>query len=67
LPARYGRGLDELPDGLLDAFDATLVRSVEEAELRRALEENVAALVLEATYLEGAATKVAARLRPLSA
>jgi hypothetical protein len=37
LPALYGRGFDELPAGVLARFDGALVRSLEHAELLRAL------------------------------
>jgi hypothetical protein len=36
-PAAYGRGLDRLPADLLAPYEETLVRSVQPAELRRAL------------------------------
>jgi len=37
LPALYARGFDELPAGMLARFDAALVRSLDRAELLRAL------------------------------
>ena len=61
LPWRYGRGLDELPPELTDAFGETLVRSVERRELCRALERAIEVLVRES---EGAG-EVATKLAPL--
>ena len=37
LPAQHGRGFDELPAGVLACFDGALVRSLDRAELLRAL------------------------------
>jgi len=37
LPALYGRGFDELPAGVLARFDGALARSLDRAELLRAL------------------------------
>jgi len=67
VPARYGRGLDELPSDALDGFRETLVRSVEPEELERALERNVEALLREARHLGEAATKLEPSLRSLLA
>jgi hypothetical protein len=45
LPSAHGRGLDELPADA--AYDDTLVRSLDEDELRRALDAQLAALRAE--------------------
>jgi hypothetical protein len=66
LPARFGRGLDGLPHELLDAFEATLLRTVERAELARALERNVELLLRESEHVEGA-VKLGPILRSLQA
>ena len=61
LPARYGKGADRLPEELTEPLEATLVRSLDEGELRRALGAAVDALALE---LERTDAELAARLRP---
>src|SRR6266487_653664 len=47
LPARYGRGFDDLPGDVLDSFAGALVRSLEQDELLRALALAVAGLLRE--------------------
>ena len=66
LPARYGRGVDGLPPELLQAFEKTLVGSVEPIELERALDRGVELLLRESEHVEGA-TKLGAVLRSLQA
>ena len=66
LPARYGRGVDGLPRELLDTFEGTLVRSVDPAELERALGRNLALLLRESEHVAGA-TKLGRVLRSLEA
>ena len=61
LPTRYAKGADRLPAALTEALEATLVRSLDEAELRRALAAAIDAFTLE---LERTDAEVAARLRP---
>jgi hypothetical protein len=47
LPAIYARGKDDLPDAVKGAFEGTLVRSLDEAELTRALSVGRAAFLTE--------------------
>lgn len=47
LPARHGRGFDDLPADALAPFEGTLVRSLDRAELLRALRVAVDALLSE--------------------
>lgn len=47
LPARHGRGFDDLPADALAQFEGTLVRSLDRAELLRALRVAVDALLSE--------------------
>jgi hypothetical protein len=67
LPARYGRGLDRLPDEVRDGFSGTLVRTIDEAELKRALARNVEALLLEVEGVGEGAKKLEPSLRSLLA
>jgi hypothetical protein len=48
LPARNGRGFDDLPADVLDAFEGALVRSLDPAELLHALEVAITGLLREA-------------------
>jgi hypothetical protein len=66
LPARYGRGFDDLPAALLDTFGETLVRSAEPEELLRALARAVAALLQEAEEVADTAAKVEPYLREVT-
>jgi predicted nucleotidyltransferase len=59
---RYAKGADLLPPEVIEPLEATLVHSLDEAELRRALAAAAAALAAE---LEQADTALAARLRPM--
>lgn len=47
LPARHGRGFDDLPPELLAQYDGAIVRSLDRAELLRALRVAVDALLRE--------------------
>jgi len=49
LPTAYGKGFDRLPPDVRGRFDDALVRSLEPAELRRALAVAVTGLLAEAT------------------
>jgi hypothetical protein len=59
---RYAKGADLLPPELTAPLEGTLVRSLDEAELRRGLAAAAAALITE---LERTDSALAARLRPL--
>jgi hypothetical protein len=63
LEARYARGLNELPAEVLDAFEDTLMRSLEPDELRRALRAVVERLRSES----GKAQDLAAKVEPFLA
>jgi len=65
LPARQGRGLDELPRDLRGAFAETLVRSLDRGELLRALDAAVGSLLRESQESGGLATSVEDQLRAL--
>jgi hypothetical protein len=58
-PAEYGRGLDHLPRDVTAPYEETLVRSLEPAELTRAL------AAATALFLAEVEPDLAARLRPL--
>lgn len=51
LPTSHGKGFDRLPADVRDRFDDALVRSLEPAELRRALAVAVSGLLEEASGL----------------
>jgi predicted nucleotidyltransferase len=61
-PTRYAKGADLLPPELTAPLEPTLVRSVDQAELDRALEAAVAALEAE---LDRTDPELAVRLRPM--
>jgi hypothetical protein len=65
LPAREGRGLDDLPADVQDGFRDSLVRSLERDELLRALASAIDGLLREATEIAELATKVERQLREL--
>lgn len=70
LPARNGRGFDDLPADVRDAFKDALVRSLERDELLRALGVALAGLLRESTQeaqIRELAAKVAPQLRDLTA
>lgn len=66
LSIAHGRGFDDLPDDVLGRFDAALVRSLEPAELLRALRAAVAGLLAEADEVRGLAEAVEPGLRELT-
>ncbi len=69
LPARNGRGFDDLPADVRDAYKDALARSLEPEELLRALEVAVARLLGEASEAQEIAEmarKVAPQLRELT-
>jgi len=66
LPARYGRGFDDLPAEVLDAFNGALMRSLEREELLRALGSAVAGLLRESAEVRDVAAKVEAQLGELT-
>jgi hypothetical protein len=65
LETRQGRGYDELSPETLKPFEGTLVRSLDAAELLRALERTVEALLLQAGAARGTASRVEIHLRAL--
>jgi hypothetical protein len=64
LPTAHGKGFDRLPQDVRGRFDEALVRSLEPAELRRALAVAVAGLLDEASDVGSA--QVEAQLRELT-
>jgi hypothetical protein len=65
LPARYGRGFDDLPAEVHDAFKSTLVTALEREELLRALRSAVTGLMGESEEVKSLAAKVEPQLREL--
>jgi predicted nucleotidyltransferase len=63
-PTRYAKGAELLPDELTGPLEATLVRSLDEPELRRALAATVDALAAE---LEQTDAALAAKVNPMLA
>ena len=61
LPAREGRGADRLPQSELQRFEGTLVRSLEPAELRRAMRSAIGSLLEEIALVDSG---IAARIEP---
>lgn len=61
-PTAYAKGAHLLPQELTAPLEATLVRSLDEAELRRALDATVASLTTELATTDPA---LAARLHPM--
>jgi len=69
LPARNGRGFDDLPADVLAAFAGALARSLDPAELLRALEVAIAGLLHEAAHVPEIAeptAQVESQLRELT-
>lgn len=64
LPARYGRGFDDLPGDLLGRFEGAIVRSLERDELLRALRVAVDGLLHEGDELPELRTLVEADTLP---
>ncbi|HXR11461.1 MAG TPA: hypothetical protein VN770_04135 [Gaiellaceae bacterium] len=65
LPARFGRGFDDLPADVRAGFEDALVRSLDRDELLRALESAVAGLLREADEVRELAAAVEPQLRLL--
>ena len=61
LPARYGRGFDDLPAEVAAGFEDALVGALERDELLRALETAVAGLLREADEVRELAAEGGAR------
>jgi len=61
LPAREGRGVDGLPQNEKQRFEGALVRSLELAELRRAMRVAIDCLVDEVSQVDAS---LAARIEP---
>jgi hypothetical protein len=66
LPAHYGRGFDDLPVDVREAFSDAFVRSLDRHELLRALGEVIAGLLREADEVQALAAKVEPQLRRLA-
>ena len=66
LPARNGRGFDDLPDDTHAAFTDALARSLEPDELLRALKSAIAGLLGEAGQIPEMAARVAPYLHELT-
>lgn len=66
LPARNGRGFDDLPADVRDAFQGALARTLDPDELLRALGVAIAGLLREADQVREIATKVEPHLRELT-
>jgi len=62
LPTSYAKGAHLLPSDLTETLEPTLVRSLHEAELRRAFRAAIEAL---STELEATDAALAGRLRPM--
>jgi hypothetical protein len=67
LPARYGRGFDDLPEIVRDAFASALVTSLNRAELVRALRCAIECLLGEVDEVQEMAASIEPRLRELIA
>jgi predicted nucleotidyltransferase len=67
LPVHYGRGFDDLPMGVRDAFKDSLVCSLERDELLRALGCAITGLLRETDDVQGLAAKVEPQLQQLTA
>jgi hypothetical protein len=66
LPARYGRGFDDLPAAVHDRFRGALVGSLERDVLLRALATAIDGLLDEADEVRELAAKVEPQLRMLA-
>jgi hypothetical protein len=67
LPARYGRGFDDLPAEVRALFNTTLVPAVEKGSLLRALAAGIARLLEESEQVAALAAKAEPHLRELAA
>ncbi len=66
LPAREGRGFDDLPASVRDLFRSALATSLERDELLRALACAIDGLLREADEVQALASKVEPQLRQLT-
>ena len=66
LSARFGRGIDDLPDDVRGVFARALVRAIEREELLRALGSAVEGLLGEVGEVRELAAKVERDLRQLT-
>ena len=66
LPAYHGRGFDDLPPDVRDAFKGALVTSLERDELLRALSFTIEGLLREVDEVQELAAKVEPQLRMLT-
>jgi hypothetical protein len=66
LPARYGRGFDDLPADVHDRFRGALIGTLERGELERALATAIDGLLHEAEEVRELAGKVGPQLRMLA-
>lgn len=66
LPARFGRGFDDLPRNVRESFRGALVRSLDRDELLRALRDAIEGLLREADEVRDFAASVEAELRKLT-
>ena len=62
LPARYGRGFDDLPPDVRDVFTSALVTSLARDELLRALGCTIEGLLREVDEVQALAAKVEPQL-----
>ena len=67
LPTSYGRGFDDLPAEVRDPFRDALVRSLDSAELVRALDSAIAGLMNEGHQVQALVAKLEPQLRALTA
>jgi hypothetical protein len=67
LPARFGRGFDDLPPEVGEVFKEALVAALEREELLRALGRAIEGLLGEAEEVQELAAKVEPQLRMLTA
>jgi hypothetical protein len=66
LAARYGRGFDDLPEGVRAIFMSALVRSLERDELLRALGSAIEGLLGEVGEVQQMAAQIEPQLRQLT-
>jgi hypothetical protein len=66
LPARFARGVDQLPQEVRDGFTSSLVTSLDRDELLRALRRVIESLLIEADQVPELDTKLRAELLQLS-
>ena len=65
LPTSHGRGYDQLPEEVLQAFKACLVASLDPDELLRALRSSIKALLSQSTQVPELVAKVEPQLQEL--